>query len=135
MFRTVSHEAEAGKYTSWNQIEEAFLASMSSFDTSIAASAGATLTDDDKSVLGADLQNGKGDFFNDLLVLLLENCSGVDLLATRRIVPGLIVPRHNLDGVFPATGQVPTSLALIESSYAANLSQATWGGSEPTGAT
>ena len=28
-----------------------------------------------------------------------------------------------------------TSLALIESSYAANLSQVTWGGSEPSGAT
>ncbi len=36
------------------------------------------MTDDEKSVLGADLQNGKGDFFNDLLVLLLERC------ATRR---------------------------------------------------
>jgi len=34
----VYHEAEAGRYTSWNQIREAFLASMSSFDTSIAAS-------------------------------------------------------------------------------------------------
>jgi hypothetical protein len=106
VFRTVYHEAEAGRYTSWNQIEETFLASMSSFDTSIAASTGATLSDDEKSELGADLQNGKGDFFNDLLVLLLERCSGVDLLTTRRIVPGLIVPRHNLDGVFPATGQV-----------------------------
>jgi len=106
VFRSVYDDADSGDYTSWNQVEEAFLASMSAFDTSIAASATASLTDDEKSEFSADLQNGKGDFFNDLLVLLLERCSGVDLLRARRVVPGLIVPRHNLDGVFPATGQV-----------------------------
>ena len=74
VFRTVYQEEDAARYTSWNQIEEALLASMSSFDTSIAASTGSTLADDEKSELGADLQNGKGDFFNDLLVLLLERC-------------------------------------------------------------
>ena len=26
-----------------------------------------------------ELQNGKGDFFNDLLALLLEQCAGVEL--------------------------------------------------------
>lgn len=79
---------------------------MSSFDTSISASIGEDLTDDEKSELSADLQNGKGDFFNDLLALLLENCSGIHLLSTRRKVPGLIVPTHNLDGVYPETGPI-----------------------------
>ncbi|HEX7096454.1 MAG TPA: hypothetical protein VF183_11265 [Acidimicrobiales bacterium] len=67
VFRTVYREAEAGAYTSWNQVEDSFLASMSSFDTSIGLTVGADMTDDEKSELSADLQNGKGDFFNDLL--------------------------------------------------------------------
>jgi hypothetical protein len=52
-----------------------------------------------------DLQNGKGDFFNDLLALLLENCAGVQLYS-RGKVPGLIIPRHNLDVTFPSTGTI-----------------------------
>lgn len=106
VFRTVYREAEAGAYTSWNQVEDSFLASMSSFDTSIGLTVGAEMTDDEKSELSADLQNGKGDFFNDLLVLLLRNCSGVPLGASRRRVPGLVVPVHNLDGVYPSTGEI-----------------------------
>ena len=95
-----------GGHTSRNQVEESFLAAMSEFDASIAASVGADMTDDEKSDLGADLQNGKGDFFNDLLVLLLKQCSGVQLLTSRRPVPGLIVPKHNLDCVYPAEGDL-----------------------------
>ncbi len=97
--------AEAEGHTSWNQVEQEFLLAMSQFDASIAASVGAEMTDDEKSELGADLQNGKGDFFNDLLVLLLKQCSGVELL-TSRPVPGLIVPVHNLDCVYPAEGDL-----------------------------
>ena len=52
-----------------------------------------------------DLQNGKGDFFNDLLALLLENCAGVTLYS-RGGVPGLIFPKHHLDVTFPSTGVV-----------------------------
>ena len=52
-----------------------------------------------------DLQNGKGDFFNDLLALLLENCAGVQLYSRGR-VPGLIIPRHNLDVTFPRAGPI-----------------------------
>lgn len=100
------HEADAGSYRSWDQVEEAFLAAMSSFDTAVSATAGSVLTDDENSELSADLQNGKGDFFNDLLALLLQNCAGIDLLQTRRKVPGLIVPVHNLDGVYPDTGPI-----------------------------
>lgn len=92
---------------SWNQVEDGFLEAMSAFDASIAATAGAAHVDDAaKSRLSANLQNGKGDFFNDLLALLLENCSGVGTLYTRNAVPGLIVRQHNLDGVFPATGPI-----------------------------
>jgi len=99
-------EAQEGGYKSWDQIEGSFLTAMSAFDTSIAASVGADLSDEEKSELGADLQNGKGDFFNDLLAPILENCSGIDLLSTRRKVPGLIVPVHNLDGVYPEDGPI-----------------------------
>jgi hypothetical protein len=50
-----------------------------------------------------DLQNGKGDFFNDLLALILERCAEV-LLYSRQGVPGFIFPTHNLDVTFPSTG-------------------------------
>ncbi len=56
-----------------------------------------------------DLQNGKGDFFNDLLALLLENCAGADLYS-RGGVPGLIFPNHNLDLTYPNTGLVGFTL-------------------------
>ena len=105
-FMDVYATAEAEGHTSWNQVEQAFLLAMSQFDASIAASVGADMTDNEKSELGADLQNGKGDFFNDLLVLLLKQCSGVELLTSRRPVPGLIVPVHNLDCVFPTDGDL-----------------------------
>ncbi len=79
---------------------------MEEFDESIAATAGADLTDGEKSELTADLQNGKGDFFNDLLAVLLTSCSGIESLATRSRVPGLIVPVHNLDGAYPDEGPI-----------------------------
>lgn len=99
--------AKAEGARSWNQVETRFLEAMSVFDASVAATAGRTdMTDAEKSQLSADLQNGKGDSFNDLLALLLENCSGIDTLYIRNLVPGLIVRNHNLDGVYPATGPI-----------------------------
>ena len=69
---------------SWNQVEAEFLAAMSAFDATISSTAGRQdMTDAEKSSLSADLQNGKGDFFNDLLALLLENCSGIETLYCR----------------------------------------------------
>lgn len=79
----------------WNQIEGDFLRAMEEFDANIVSG----IAD-----MG-DLQNGKGDFFNDLLALLLENCAGVTLYS-RGGVPGLIFPKHNLDVTFPSTGVV-----------------------------
>jgi hypothetical protein len=77
----------------WGKIEGPFLKAMELFDASVAA--GLTTQ--------GDRQNGKGDFLNDIIALLLENCAGIELLSRKRI-PGLIVGNHNLDGTFPASG-------------------------------
>lgn len=97
--------AEAERVTSWEQVEGRFLEAMSDFDAALAATALAPDSEAARSV-AADIQNGKGDFFNDLLALLLENCSGVETLFARSAVPGLIVETHNLDGVYPNTGEI-----------------------------
>ena len=97
--------AEQNGATSWDQIEDRFLEAMSEFDSTLAATADDPGSEASKSI-AKDLQNGKGDFFNDLLALALENCSGVENLYARSNVPGLIVEYHNLDGVYPRTGDV-----------------------------
>lgn len=79
----------------WDAVEADFLRAMEGFDANIASGVADM----------ADLQNGKGDFFNDLLALLLENCAGVTLYS-RGGVPGLTFPKHNLDVTFPNTGVV-----------------------------
>lgn len=79
----------------WGEVERIFLDGMRRFDENVASGT---------ADMG-DLQNGKGDFFNDLLALLLENCAGVRLYS-RGKVPGLMIPRHNLDVTFPARGPV-----------------------------
>lgn len=84
---------------SWSEVEPGFLRAMEAFDANIAAGV---------ADMG-DLQNGKGDFFNDLLALLLENCAGLTLWS-RGGVPGLIFPKHNLDVSFPSTGLVEFNL-------------------------
>ncbi|MFL6198820.1 MAG: hypothetical protein ACJ76J_06570 [Thermoanaerobaculia bacterium] len=61
-----------------------------------------------------DNQNGKGDFFTDLIALILENCSGKELHG-RGAVPGLIFPNHNLDTSYPKEGTVEI---LIETKVA-----------------
>ncbi len=52
-----------------------------------------------------DNQNGKGDFFTDLLNLLLHRCSG-KMLGSRPSVPGRIFRNHALDAVYPPFGVV-----------------------------
>jgi len=79
----------------WAEVEDGFLRAMERFDQNIATGVADM----------ADLQNGKGDFFNDLLALLLENCAEVQLYS-RGGVPGLTFPKHNLDVSFPSTGVV-----------------------------
>lgn len=85
--------AVTAKPKTWDEVEEGFLRAMEEFDTNISNG----LAD-----MG-DLQNGKGDFLNDLLALLLENCAGVTLYS-RGGVPGLTFPKHNLDVTYPNIG-------------------------------
>lgn len=105
LFDMYAAAADSGA-ASWPQVEAGFLAAMSTFDASLAATVSSPPTDDERTELSADVQNGKGDFFNDLLALLLENCAEIGHLYARSGVPGLIVREHNLDGVFPATGRI-----------------------------
>lgn len=88
------------KATSWNQIESDFLTAMSEFDSGLPAAFDPDQVGESEE-LSAAIQNGKGDWFNNVLANLLENCSGIERLYVRRQVPGLIVPTHNLDGVYP----------------------------------
>jgi hypothetical protein len=104
--RDLYTQAVAEGAASWNQVESGFLDAMSVFDADLAGTADTVLTDEERTALSADIQNGKGDFFNDLLALLLENCSEIGRLYTRNRVPGLIVREHNLDGVYPDEGPI-----------------------------
>ncbi len=88
-------QAVALKPKSWPDIQSLFLKAMEGFDQNVVSG----IAD-----MG-DLQNGKGDFFNDLLALILENCAGIQLYSRGR-VPGLIIPRHNLDVTFPRNGPI-----------------------------
>lgn len=96
--------AVEAKPSRWTQAESRFLAAMWGFDQGFAAG----LADQ------GDNQNGKGDFFTDLIALLLENCSGKELHG-RGAVPGLIFPNHNLDTSYPPEGTVEI---LIETKVA-----------------
>lgn len=78
---------------SWAAVEDGFLRAMETFDTAVAAG---FATDGER-------QNGKGDYFNNLLALILENAVGVDL-QKRSGVQGLIFAKHSLDVTYPSTG-------------------------------
>jgi hypothetical protein len=91
--------AVAARPRTWNEIEDAFVRAMEGFDRNVASGV---------ADIG-DLQNGKGDFFNDLLALLLEMCADVSLFS-RGGVPGLIFPNHNLDVTYPSVGLVGFTL-------------------------
>lgn len=103
-FREMYQWAVGAKPSRWTQVEPAFLAAMCDFDQSFAIG----LADQ------GDNQNGKGDFFTDLIALILENCSGKELHG-RGAVPGLIFPNHNLDTSYPKEGTVEV---LIETKVA-----------------
>jgi hypothetical protein len=88
----------------WPDVEKQFLKAMWDFDVRFASG----------KANHSDNQNGKGDFFTDLIALLLEGCSGKELYG-RGSVPGLIFPKHNLDSCYPAEGTVEV---LIETKVA-----------------
>ena len=93
--------AEAIRPATWNEIEADFIRAMEAFDANVAAGV---------ADIG-DLQNGKGDFLNDLIALLLEGCAGVDLYS-RGGVPGFVFARHNLDVTYPNSGVVKFTLEV-----------------------
>jgi len=88
----------------WSQVETDFLNAMWCFDQNFISGLANQ----------GDNQNGKGDFFTDLIALLLENCSEKSLHG-RGAVPGLIFPNHALDASYPASGSVEV---LIETKVA-----------------
>lgn len=81
--------------STFREVESIYLAAMQEFDRLVAEG----VADQ------GDIQNGKGDFLNDMLALLLANCSGKQL-HTRPGVPGLSFRNHKLDVAYPATGEV-----------------------------
>ncbi len=93
--------AEKARPRTWGEIEDDFVRAMEEFDANVAAG----IAD-----IG-DLQNGKGDFLNDLVALLLEGCGGVQLYS-RGGVPGFIFASHNLDVTYPNTGVVKFTLEV-----------------------
>ena len=97
MYRT----AEASRPKTWTEVEDAFVRAMEAFDANVANGV---------ADIG-ELQNGKGDFLNDLLALLLEGCAGVQLYS-RGGVPGLVFANHNLDVTYPNTGVVKFTLEV-----------------------
>jgi hypothetical protein len=86
---------EVAGYSTWRQAESDFLQAMQAFDDLVVGG----IADQ------GDIQNGKGDYFNDVLARLLEECSG-KTLHTRPDVPGLSFRRHMLDVAYPATGTI-----------------------------
>lgn len=97
-------QAEQERWSRWTHAQAGFLEAMCAFDQNYA----------DGIANQGDNQNGKGDFFTDLVCLLLKHCSG-KVLGTRPRVPGLIFKTHNLDAVYPTTGTVEV---LIETKVA-----------------
>lgn len=73
------HSIGQSDVRTFKAVEPTFLQAMNDFDVLVAAG---------KTTQG-DRQNGKGDFLNDVLALLLERCSGKKL-HTRPGVPGLL---------------------------------------------
>jgi hypothetical protein len=76
-------------------VESTFLAAMWQFDQHVASGLANQ----------GDIQNGKGDFLNDFLGVLLKHGSGKEVSA-RPGVPGLSFRTHKLDCAYPATGDV-----------------------------
>jgi hypothetical protein len=75
-------------------VEGEFVHSMAEFDTLRAAG----------DVQDGAQRNGRGEFFNDILAVVLENCAGLDTLYKRTLVHGRVFKTHELDVTYPATG-------------------------------
>ncbi|MGH9748517.1 MAG: hypothetical protein ACRD6R_01145 [Candidatus Polarisedimenticolia bacterium] len=88
-------QAESTHAARWTHVESDFLEAMRKFDQNVHSGVANQ----------GDIQNGKGDFFTDLVSLVLEYCSGHALYGRGR-VPGLIFPVHALDATYPPGGDV-----------------------------
>lgn len=92
--RAMYAKAKAQRPRAWNAIEDDYLSAIEQLDRNLVSGV---------ADMG-DLQNGKGDFFNDLLALILEGCAEIPLYS-RRLVPGFIFPTHNLDITYPGEAE------------------------------
>jgi hypothetical protein len=100
-FREMHKRVIDGTETTWNKvIESDFLKTIAAFDAGLPRTEQQYPIGTGSTELKAALQNGKGDWFNDILAELLMRCAKVQLFV-RRSVPGLIVPNNNLDGAYP----------------------------------
>jgi hypothetical protein len=88
----------------WTDVEADFLKAMWEFDRNFTSGLATQ----------GDNQNGKGDFFTDLIALLLESSTGRPLYG-RGAVPGLFFRKHLLDASYPPRGHVEL---LIETKVA-----------------
>lgn len=86
-------ESASPRPTSWTQVEDGFLRAMEQFDRLVIAGQASE----------GERQNGKGDYFNELLALIIEASTGVSL-NRRRGVNGLVFPDYNLDVTYPKSG-------------------------------
>ena len=102
--RAMYEAAVAARARRWTDVEPQFLSAMWDFDDNFARGVATQ----------GDNQNGKGDYFTDLIALLLEHCSGKELHG-RGSVSGLIFPTHALDATYPDTGVVEV---LVETKVA-----------------
>lgn len=106
--------AEGERVSRWTDVQNRFLETMWRFDHNVATGVATQ----------ADVQNGKGDFFTDLIALLLENASGKNLYG-RGAIPGLFFPSHNLDASYPPTGRVEVLIETKAAGAPANPRQKT----------
>lgn len=89
----------AGNAATFTSVAPQFLNVMQDFDRLVAAG----------QTTQGDRRNGKGDFLNDVLALLLERRSGKPL-HSRRGIPGLLFRKHSLDVAYPASGTVELTI-------------------------
>lgn len=94
-------EIESAGWSTWAQAEQRYLRAMYEFDGLVVSG----------HADQGDVQNGKGDFFNDLVSLLLERCGGKQL-DIRGGVPGLSFEAHNLDAAYPPEGVGPVEITV-----------------------
>jgi hypothetical protein len=92
---TALEKIRAEELSTFGRAEPIYLKAMQEFDELVVAG----IADQ------GDRQNGKGDFFNDVLAQLLATCSGKEL-HSRPNIPGLSFDNHKLDVAYPAQGDV-----------------------------